>query len=75
MEMALEKLSATLNEGKSVRQLSLTEEEAETIKELGLLTSGSSTRLMSEDELATGNEWVEQVHGRQIRNAQVVVVS
>jgi len=35
----LEKLSATLNEGKSVRQLSLTEEEAETIKGLGLLTS------------------------------------
>jgi len=34
MELAvLEKLSAALNEGKSVRQLSLTEEEAETIKD------------------------------------------
>jgi len=67
MEVAvLEKLSATLNEGKSVRQLSLTEEEAETIKELGLLTSKPIIYAanVSEDELATGNEWVEVRAGK-----------
>lgn len=79
MEVAvLEKLSATLNEGKSVRQLSLTEEEAETIKGLGLLTSKPIIYAanVSEDELATGNEWVEQVRAiANQENAQVVVVS
>lgn len=79
IELALlEKLAAALNEGKSVRQVSLTEEEAEIIKPLELLTSkpiiyGAN---VSEDELATGNEYVEKV--RQIastENAQVVVVS
>ena len=74
----LEKLSAALNEGKSVRQISLTEEEAATIKGLGLLTSKPVIYAanVSEDDLATGNEWVEQV--RQIAlqdNAQVVIVS
>jgi hypothetical protein len=75
---ALEKLSAALNEGKAARQVSLTEEEAESVKGLGLLTAkpviyGAN---VAEDDLASGNEWVEQV--RQIAatdNAQVVVVS
>ncbi|HEY9666363.1 MAG TPA: redox-regulated ATPase YchF [Coleofasciculaceae cyanobacterium] len=75
---ALEKLSAALNEGKPARQVSLTEEEAEMVKPLELLTAkpviyGAN---VAEDDLATGNEWVEQV--RQIAvadNAQVVVVS
>ncbi|MBW4629623.1 MAG: redox-regulated ATPase YchF [Brasilonema octagenarum HA4186-MV1] len=79
IELALlEKLAAALNEGKSVRQVSLTEEEAEIIKPLELLTNkpiiyGAN---VSEDELATGNEYVEKV--REIasaENAQVVVVS
>ncbi len=74
----LEKLSAALNEGKSVRQVGLTEEEAEMIKGLGLLTSKPIIYAanVSEEDLATGNQWVEQV--RQIaqqENAQVVVVS
>lgn len=74
----LEKLAAALNEGKSVRQVSLTEEEAAVIKLLGLLTSKPIIYAanVSEDELATGNEFVEKV--RQIaatENAQVVVVS
>jgi GTP-binding protein YchF len=74
----LEKLAAALNEGKSVRQISLTEEEAAVIKLLGLLTSKPIIYAanVSEDELATGNEFVEKV--RQIaatENAQVVVVS
>jgi GTP-binding protein YchF len=74
----LEKLSAALNEGKSVRQVGLTEEEAEMIKGLGLLSSKPIIYAanVSEEDLATGNQWVEQV--RQIaqqENAQVVVVS
>ncbi|PMB50958.1 redox-regulated ATPase YchF [Fischerella thermalis CCMEE 5205] len=74
----LEKLAGALNEGKSVRQVNLTEEEAAVIKLLGLLTSKPIIYAanVSEDELATGNEFVEKV--RQIaatENAQVVVVS
>src|SRR4028119_849481 len=75
---ALEKLSAGLNEGKAARQISLTEEEAESVKQLGLLTDKPVIYAANvpEDDLATGNEWVEQV--RQVAatdNAQVVVVS
>ncbi|WP_066426995.1 redox-regulated ATPase YchF [Anabaena sp. 4-3] len=74
----LEKLAAALNEGKSVRQVSLNEEEAAVIKGLGLLTNKPIIYAanVSEDDLATGNEFVEQV--RQIaaqENAQVVIVS
>lgn len=76
--VALEKLSAALNEGKPARQVSLTEEEAESVKVLGLLTAKPVIYAanVSEDDLANGNEWVEQV--RQVAatdNAQVVVVS
>jgi ribosome-binding ATPase len=79
IELALlEKIAATLNEGKSVRQLSLTEEETEIIKGLGLLTGKPIIYAanVSEDDLASGNDYVEKV--RQIasqENAQVVVVS
>ncbi|MGK7878292.1 MAG: redox-regulated ATPase YchF [Xenococcaceae cyanobacterium] len=74
----LEKLSASLNEGKLVRQVNLTEEEVELVKSLGLLTNKPVIYAanVSEDDLATGNEWVEQV--QQIaatENAKVVVVS
>ncbi|HEY9728170.1 MAG TPA: redox-regulated ATPase YchF [Chroococcales cyanobacterium] len=75
---ALEKLSAALNEGKAARQVELTEEETESVKVLGLLTAKPVIYAanVSEDDLASGNEWVEQV--RQVAttdNAQVVVVS
>lgn len=75
---ALEKLSALLNEGKPARQADLTEEEAELVKGLGMLTQKPIIYAanVSEDDLATGNEFVERV--RQIaagENAQVVVVS
>ncbi|MDH6100609.1 redox-regulated ATPase YchF [Anabaenopsis sp. FSS-46] len=74
----LEKLAAALNEGKSVRQVSLSAEEEEIIKGLELLTNKPIIYAanVSEDELATGNEFVEQV--RQVaagENAQVVIVS
>ncbi len=75
---ALEKLIAGLNEGKPARQISLTQEEIESVKPLGLLTIKPIIYAanVSEDDLATGNAWVEQV--RQIaatENAQVVIVS
>jgi len=79
LELALlERLAATLNEGKSVRQFDLTEEESEIIKGLGLLTSKPIIYAanVSEDDLASGNDFVEKV--REIasqENAQVVVVS
>jgi GTP-binding protein YchF len=79
LELALlEKIAAALNEGKSVRQLGLTEEETEIIKGLGLLTSKPIIYAanVSEDDLASGNDFVEKV--REIasqENAQVVVVS
>ena len=74
----LEKLAAALNEGKSVRQVSLAEEEAEIIKGLELLTNKPIIYAanVSEEELATGNDFVEKV--RQVaatENAQVVIVS
>ncbi|AKG23443.1 redox-regulated ATPase YchF [Calothrix sp. 336/3] len=74
----LEKIAAALNEGKSVRQVALNADELEIIKPLGLLTSkpiiyGAN---VSEDDLATGNAFVEKV--REVaaqENAQVVIVS
>ncbi|AFZ19660.1 redox-regulated ATPase YchF [Allocoleopsis franciscana] len=75
---ALEQLSAALNEGQPARQVTLTEEEVESVKVLGLLTAKPVIYAanVSEDDLASGNDWVEQV--RQVAvtdNAQVVVVS
>lgn len=74
----LEKLSVVLNEGKPARQASLTEEETEAVKGLGLLTGKPIVYAanVSEDDLASGNQYVEQV--RQIaasENAQVIIVS
>jgi hypothetical protein len=76
--IVLEKLSAALNEGKSVRQVDLAEEEKEIIKPLGLLTSKPIIYAanVSEDDLATGNDWVEQVRTvSTTENAKVVIVS
>ncbi|MGC9504877.1 redox-regulated ATPase YchF [Baaleninema sp.] len=75
---ALEKVAAVLNEGKSARLAELTEEEALAIKALGLLTRKPIIYAtnVSEDDLAQGNQWVEQVREvAQEENAQVVVVS
>lgn len=75
---ALEKINAVLNEGKPARQVPLTDEEKEAIKGLGLLTNKPIIYAanVSEDDLASGNEYVEKV--REIaaqENAQVVIVS
>ena len=76
--LVLEKLIAALNAGKPARQVTLDEEELAAIKDLGLLTNKPIIYAanVSEEELATGNKWVEEV--RKIaaqENAQVVIVS
>lgn len=74
----LEKMSAGLNEGKTARQVSLTEEEAGSIASLGLLTRKPIVYAanVSEEDLAAGNQWVEAIRELADReNAGVVVVS
>jgi hypothetical protein len=74
----LERLAAALNEGKSARQVPLNEEEEVWIKPLGLLTRKPIIYAanVSEDDLAEGNSWVDQVRTLATQeNAQVVVVS
>ena len=74
----LEKLIVALSEGKAIRQAGLTEEEAQLIKQLGLLTAKPVIYAtnVSEDDLAEGNEWVEQVRTIATKeNAKVVVIS
>lgn len=76
--LVLEKLSVALDEGKSVRQVELSEEEAATIRPLGLLTEKPVIYAtnVSEDDLAEGNDWVEAVRQYAVsENAKVVVVS
>ncbi len=75
---ALEKLQAALDEGKPARLVPLSPEEETSIKGLGLLTRKKVIYAanVAETELATGNDWVEQV--RQVAKAEgagVVVVS
>lgn len=74
----LEKLSEGLNEGLAVRQIELEAEEGELVKPLGLLTAKPVIYAanVSEDDIATGNDWVQQV--AQIaaaEEAKLVVVS
>jgi GTP-binding protein YchF len=74
----LERLAAALNEGKSARQVPLNEEEEVWVKPLGLLTGKPIIYAanVSEDDLAEGNSWVEQVRTLATQeNAQVVIVS
>jgi len=76
--VALEKLLPVLNEGKSARTVELEEEEEALIKPLGLLTRKPVIYAtnVSEDDLATGNEWVEQVRAIAAEeNAQVIIIS
>ena len=74
----LEKLVEVLNAGKPARQYDFSDEEAELIKGLELLTNKPIIYAanVSEDDLGTGNSYVEQV--REIaaaENAKVVIVS
>ena len=74
----LEKILICLNDGISARKVDLSKEEEEFIKNLGLLSRKPLIYAanVSEDDLATGNDWVESV--RQIaqqEQAKVVIVS
>ncbi|KGF72310.1 GTP-binding protein [Neosynechococcus sphagnicola sy1] len=73
----LEKLSATLDQGQPARHVILDDEAAAIIKPLGLLTRKPLIYAanVSEDDLATGNQWVEQVRAFASDEAQVVIVS
>jgi len=74
----LEQILVVLNEGKPARQVVLNEEEEALVKPLGLLTRKPVIYAanVSEDDLSSGNAWVEQVRTVAAQdNAQVVVVS
>ncbi len=74
----LERLVESLNEGIPARRLGLTPEEQELIKSLGLLTLKPIIYAtnVTEDDLATGNDWVEQVKAIAAKDeAKVVVIS
>ncbi|NEO55345.1 MAG: redox-regulated ATPase YchF [Okeania sp. SIO3B5] len=74
----LTKLEGILNEGKSVRMADLNEDEYFLIKPLNLLTSKPIIYAanVSEDDLASGNDWVEKVRNiAAVENAQVVIIS
>lgn len=74
----LEKILPVLNEGKTARQVPLDEEAEAIIKPLGLLTRKPVIYAanVSEDDLASGNAWVEQVRAVAAEEgAQVVVIS
>ncbi|MBW4535745.1 MAG: redox-regulated ATPase YchF [Pleurocapsa minor HA4230-MV1] len=74
----LEKISEVLNDGRSVRSMDLTEDDLLMIKSLGLLSNKPIIYAtnVSEDDLATGNEWVESVREFvKDEAAKVVVVS
>ena len=75
---ALEQIAAVLNLGQPSRQVTLNEEEELLLKPLGLMTRKPVIYAanVSEDDLAMGNAWVEQVRAIALQdNAQVVVVS
>jgi ribosome-binding ATPase len=74
----LETVQKLLDEGLPARQANLDDEAKELIKPLGLLTLKPIIYAanVSEDDLASGNEWVEQVRGVAANDqAQVVIVS
>jgi hypothetical protein len=74
----LEKILPVLNEGKPARQVDLDDEAEAIIKPLGLLTRKPVIYAtnVSEDDLASGNAWVELVRTvAAAEDAQVVVIS
>ena len=75
---ALEKIVPELQEGRPARKVKLTEEEAFSIKSLGLLTLKPVIYAanVSEDDLAKGNAYVDKVRAIAAEDgAQVVVIS
>ena len=76
--VVLEQLLPALNQGQAARLVSLDEEAEALVKPLGLLTRKPVIYAanVSEDDLATGNAWVDQVRQRAaVEQAEVVVIS
>ncbi len=74
----LEKILPILNQGQPARLVELTEEEEEIIKPMGLLTSKPVIYAtnVSDEDLAEGNKWVEEVKAKAAEeSAKVVVIS
>ncbi|HSM80502.1 MAG TPA: redox-regulated ATPase YchF [Nodosilinea sp.] len=74
----LEKILPVLNEGQTARQVELDAEAEAIIKPLGLLTRKPVIYAtnVSEDDLASGNAWVDEVRAvAAAEGAQVVVIS
>ncbi|WP_072622410.1 redox-regulated ATPase YchF [Spirulina major] len=74
----LQKLQTALDAGQSARLVELDPEEAELIKSLGLLTRKPVIYAtnVSEDDLASGNAWVEAVQTVATQeHAKVVIIS
>lgn len=75
---ALEKLIPALNEGKPGRSVALTDDEKASVKGLGLISMKPVifAANVSEDDLASGNPYVDQVRAIAAREgAQVVLIS
>jgi hypothetical protein len=75
---ALEKLLPVLNDGKAARSVALTEDEALSLKGLGLMTLKPIIYAanVNESDLATGNAYTEQVKKiAAAEGAQVVIIS
>jgi len=74
----LEKLLPALDAGKTARTVDLTEEQELLIKPLGLLTRKPVIYAanVNEDDLASGNDWVDKVRAiASEEGAEVVIVS
>ena len=74
----LQRFLPVLNEGGTARQIELTEDEELVVKSLGLLTRKPIIYAtnVSDEDLAAGNDWVEQVREVAAKeNAQVIIVS
>ena len=74
-EGALERIQASLEQGAAVRGVALSEEEAALVKPLGLLTAKPVIYAtnVSEDDLAAGNAYVEQVRALADREGAATV--
>lgn len=75
---ALEKLGPILDSGKAARTASLTDDEREAIRPLGLLTMKPEIYAtnVSEADLATGNDWTREVAAfAAAEGSQTVVIS
>ena len=75
---ALEKIVPVLQAGGTARSVKLTEDEAQSIKALGLMTGKPVIYAanVSETDLSTGNKWVEEIRAfAKKEGSEVVVIS